>query len=40
MCDRALWIADGVIRSEGETAAVLEDYRRSLAPAGPKSRTH
>jgi ABC-type polysaccharide/polyol phosphate transport system ATPase subunit len=31
LCDRAMWIAEGKIRSESETAAVVADYRRWAA---------
>ena len=30
LCDRAIWIDEGVIKSEGETAQVLKDYRDSI----------
>ena len=30
LCDRALWIDGGAIKSEGETGLVLQEYRKSL----------
>jgi lipopolysaccharide transport system ATP-binding protein len=31
LCDRAIWIDEGVTRAVGETAAVLEQYHQDLA---------
>ena len=30
LCDRAIWIHGGKIKSEGETADVLEDYKSTV----------
>ena len=31
LCDRAIWISEGKISSEGETSSVVESYRKSLS---------
>lgn len=37
LCDRAIWIDGGKIISEGETAAVLDDYRISITSKSTKN---
>jgi lipopolysaccharide transport system ATP-binding protein len=36
LCDRAIWIDGGRVKSEGETEGVLKDYRDSIALNAPK----
>jgi homopolymeric O-antigen transport system ATP-binding protein len=38
LCDRALWIEGGNIKSEGETIKVLKDYRDSLKANAKKHK--
>ncbi len=36
LCDRAIWIDGGRVKSEGDTESVLEDYRDSITPKAAK----
>lgn len=36
LCDRAIWIEQGAVRSEGEVTEVLDDYTRGLNISEPK----
>jgi lipopolysaccharide transport system ATP-binding protein len=36
LCDRAIWIEGGQVRSEGDTEGVLQDYRDSITAKSAK----
>jgi len=34
LCDRILWLDNGVIRESGDSASVIARYREAMHPAG------
>ena len=34
LCDRVIWLHDGHVRADGDSAAVIDDYRTFISPPG------